>query len=754
MGGGSSKIYIEEDINAALDDLLTDIVKNEMKVKDQFVLSSQTSESVHQSNSNTSVNQRTGKLPILKIEVTPLITNNAPVLRSHQSVRNLALRHHSLQQNVYIPQEVLQSFIMVKKKIPSHESSADSVIANTIISGNIGDVVPGIVKQESAKLHKEASERGLKKKPALKVQIHDEDDWIQVSDNEEEGSAVIDTPRVNRVQLSICSHSEQSYMFTNSGTIFVEGFVPGIGTHGIQSSVRNLRLPMRERLPVLCRLGQGASSVVFKAIDVVDLRIVALKMVSVYDRGKRRQMVKELSALFSMLRMKKSEFSDSKTGSKSCPPTPLGLRVSNNSSQPEVSAQLTSSSSLSKEKSEPAAAMEASISPAPTTESETPESVSDFASPPNQPKPTPEQQWKHIVDFFDAFSNLEDGGVALMVEYMDGGSLQDIVDLGGCDDEGTLSSIAKQGLLGLNFLHNCRQIHRDLKPANMLIDHNGAVKLSDFGILRQIDDVSSASGSTPGRQGEMMDRAHTFVGTVSYMAPERIDGREYSYNSDIWSLGLTILTLALGRIPLDTNGGFWSILRCVRDMAPPTLPNDNRWSPQFRDFIEKCLIQDPTLRPSSAQLLSHPFIMGAGSIDSGGQESTVDNRGQAELKSLILALHQHLKRLASGADHSVLLEAFRTKDGIPNHLACLRLILLAEDNKTDESNRTSEARLQILADQLHMPVTRAVAVAKNVLLELEQAQEKGLVLADVTPKTALLIATPKARHSSTDAVSS
>jgi len=61
-------------------------------------------------------------------------------------------------------------------------------------------------------------------------------------------------------------------------------------------------------------------------------------------------------------------------------------------------------------------------------------------------------------------SNLEDGGVALMVEYMDGGSLQDIVDMGGCDDEDTLASIAQQGLLGLDFIHSCCQIHRDLKP--------------------------------------------------------------------------------------------------------------------------------------------------------------------------------------------------------------------------------------------------------------------------------------------------
>ena len=71
---------------------------------------------------------------------------------------------------------------------------------------------------------------------------------------------------------------------------------------------------------------------------------------------------------------------------------------------------------------------------------------------------------KYIVDFYDAFSNKEDGIVSLMIEYMDGGSLQDIADQGGCDDEPTLANIAVQALKGLLFLHDNLQIHRDLKP--------------------------------------------------------------------------------------------------------------------------------------------------------------------------------------------------------------------------------------------------------------------------------------------------
>ena len=91
----------------------------------------------------------------------------------------------------------------------------------------------------------------------------------------------MESPRL-RDTLSLCAR--QSYLFTNSGTIFVDGFQAGIGTAGIRTSVADLRLPMKERLAMLCRLGSGATSVVYKAIDLVDMRIVALKMIPVFDR--------------------------------------------------------------------------------------------------------------------------------------------------------------------------------------------------------------------------------------------------------------------------------------------------------------------------------------------------------------------------------------------------------------------------------------------------------------------------------------
>ena len=69
---------------------------------------------------------------------------------------------------------------------------------------------------------------------------------------------------------------------------------------------------MRDRLVILSQLGHGASGVVYKALDITEMKIVALKMISVFDKGKRRQMVIELGALFQVFRQKKQEFRKAK----------------------------------------------------------------------------------------------------------------------------------------------------------------------------------------------------------------------------------------------------------------------------------------------------------------------------------------------------------------------------------------------------------------------------------------------------------
>ncbi|OQR95351.1 Voltage-gated Ion Channel (VIC) Superfamily [Thraustotheca clavata] len=113
-----------------------------------------------------------------------------------------------------------------------------------------------------------------------------------------------------------------------------------------------------------------------------------------------------------------------------------------------------------------------------------------------------------IVCLYDAYMNPNEGNVSIVVEYMDGGSLQDIVDTGGCSSESVLASISFRVLKGLRFLHEHHQLHRDIKPSNLLINQFGDVKVSDFGIAKEMENSIA--------------KATTFVGTLTYMSPERI----------------------------------------------------------------------------------------------------------------------------------------------------------------------------------------------------------------------------------------
>ncbi|ETL97994.1 STE/STE7 protein kinase [Phytophthora nicotianae] len=198
-----------------------------------------------------------------------------------------------------------------------------------------------------------------------------------------------------------------------------------------------------------------------------------------------------------------------------------------------------------------------------------------------------------LVCLYDAFMNPNEGNVSIVVEYMDGGSLQDIVDTGGCTSEVVLANISFRVLKGLAFLHSTHQLHRDIKPSNLLINHFGDVKVSDFGIVREMENS--------------MAKATTFVGTLTYMSPERIASEEYSYKSDVWSFGLSIMTCALGKFPYSSRGGYWELLHMIRNEPPPRLP-EGEFSDLFCDFLDKCLKKDQTERWSVKQLLKHEFI--------------------------------------------------------------------------------------------------------------------------------------------------
>ena len=200
----------------------------------------------------------------------------------------------------------------------------------------------------------------------------------------------------------------------------------------------------------------------------------------------------------------------------------------------------------------------------------------------------------NIVKFIDAFAYEGEPACGIIFEYMDGGSLQTIVDKGGVQDEAVLAYIARECLTALEHLHKDRRMmYRDVKPGNILINSKNSVKLADFGLARSINGTAK--------------RASTFVGTLNYMAPERTRGETYDCSSDIFSLGLTLLSTALGTT--QTRTGYWAVLSEGIEGVTRCLPDDDdRWSDEFREFISECLQVDPSKRPDTSMLIHHKFI--------------------------------------------------------------------------------------------------------------------------------------------------
>ncbi|GAB5372217.1 hypothetical protein AAMO2058_001646500 [Amorphochlora amoebiformis] len=206
-----------------------------------------------------------------------------------------------------------------------------------------------------------------------------------------------------------------------------------------------------------------------------------------------------------------------------------------------------------------------------------------------------------VASLIGAF--FRDGAIFICIEYLDSGSLEDILKVSTFPIP-AIRVATRQLIAGLVAMHGLRHMHRDIKPANICLNSKGEVKFTDFGIAREIK--------------ETVGVAKTFVGTCTYMSPERIQGNEYSYNSDIWSLGLTLLQCVVGRYPYSVNGVYIDLMQqIVQDPAPSFSKSEKdntapagvrKLREDFRDFITKSLQKDPNKRFQAKTLQAHPFI--------------------------------------------------------------------------------------------------------------------------------------------------
>ena len=188
----------------------------------------------------------------------------------------------------------------------------------------------------------------------------------------------------------------------------------------------------------------------------------------------------------------------------------------------------------------------------------------------------------HVLRVFD-WGEGEDGPY-LVLEYLEGGSLFDMLARGRKLSPGQAARVGAQAADGLSYAHNRGIVHRDVKPANILFDEEGRVRVADFGVARAL---SSASTTDPG----------TMLGTARYASPEQAQGLKLDGRSDVYSLGLVLYEALTGSVPFEGETPHATLQARIGGR----LPEDPALGPLGPELLAACAPESED-RPDSAQL--------------------------------------------------------------------------------------------------------------------------------------------------------
>jgi protein-serine/threonine kinase len=205
-----------------------------------------------------------------------------------------------------------------------------------------------------------------------------------------------------------------------------------------------------------------------------------------------------------------------------------------------------------------------------------------------------ESQHANIVNFLDSFLR-GPGELWVIMEYMQGGALTDIIDNNHLS-ESQIALICQETCKGLEHLHSHKIIHRDIKSDNVLLDAAGHVKITDFGFCAKLTEAKS--------------KRATMVGTPYWMAPEVVKQKQYGEKVDIWSLGIMAIEMIENEPPyLDEEP--LKALYLIATHGTPKLKAPEKLSKELKGFLSVCLCVQVNARSSAKELLDHEFFTGA-----------------------------------------------------------------------------------------------------------------------------------------------
>ena len=192
----------------------------------------------------------------------------------------------------------------------------------------------------------------------------------------------------------------------------------------------------------------------------------------------------------------------------------------------------------------------------------------------------------NVVNVYDW--GIEDSTYYLVMEYVEGLNLKDIILRGGplLPERAVEIAIAITG--ALEAAHTAGIVHRDIKPQNIICTSDDKVKVMDFGIAR-------ATG------GQAMTQTGTIMGTAQYISPEQAQGRVADPRSDLYSLGVVLYEMLTARVPFDGENPVSIAYKHVReDPLPPSMINPDV-SPELEAVVMKALAKNPENRYRSAK---------------------------------------------------------------------------------------------------------------------------------------------------------
>src|SRR3954470_760020 len=191
----------------------------------------------------------------------------------------------------------------------------------------------------------------------------------------------------------------------------------------------------------------------------------------------------------------------------------------------------------------------------------------------------------NIVGIYDW--GQEDGTYFIVMEYVEGRSLRDLIRSEGLIDPGRAADITAEIASALAFAHRSGVVHRDVKPGNVLITPQGNVKVTDFGIAR--------AGASDG-----LTQTGSVMGTATYFSPEQAQGLAVDGRSDVYSLGIVLYELVCGGVPFVADSPVSVAYKHVREDAVPPSQRNPEVPHALEQIILSALAKDPEHRYQSA----------------------------------------------------------------------------------------------------------------------------------------------------------